>query len=107
MSHTIPLSWLFWIALAMFLIGAMAAVAFVPRLQDKLIPEWRQALRMDTVRAATLLASLSFLQAEVLPLLEAAVPPQIWPYVTAAFAVAIGLLRLRSQPAVQQTKDQA
>lgn len=103
----LPISWLFWIALAMFAIGMIAAVLFVPRLRDKLIPEWRQAWRMDSVRAAAALTALSVIQAEVLPLIEFAVPAQFWPYITGAFGVAMIVLRMRAQPAIHQPRDAA
>lgn len=104
---TIPLSLLFWIALAMFAIGVIAAVFFVPRLRDRLIPEWRQAWRMDSVRAAAALTALSMIQAEVLPLVEFAVPAQYWPYITGAFGVALIVLRMRAQPAIHRPRDAA
>lgn len=68
----------------------------------KLIPEWREAHHLDTVQLGSLLALLSVLQAEVLPLLQFAIPPQYWPWVTAAFGVAIVLLRLRLQPDIKK-----
>lgn len=102
----IPLSLLFWVALAMFVVGAIVAVLLVPSLQEKLIPEWRQALRLDTVQAGAALAFLSVLQAEVLPLVEFAVPPALWPYITGAVGVAIIALRMRPQPALRQPTGQ-
>lgn len=68
----------------------------------KLIPEWRQAHKLDTVQLAALLTLLSVLQAEVLPLLQFAIPPQYWPWVTAGFGVAIALLRMRVQPEIKK-----
>lgn len=62
-----------------------------------LIPDWRRAWRFLSVQAAVLLALLSVLQAEVLPLFEFAVPPERWPWVTAGFGTAIVLLRLLAQ----------
>lgn len=63
----------------------------------KLIPEWRQCLRFDSVRVALLLALLSAVQAEVLPIVAPVFPPQVWPWVTGGLALAIALLRLRQQ----------
>lgn len=63
----------------------------------KLITDWRRAWRFASVQAAVLLALLSVLQAEVLPLFEFAVPPERWPWVTAGFGTAIVLLRLLAQ----------
>lgn len=101
MTHFIPLPLLFWIALAMFVVGVAAAVLLVPSLQDKLIPEWRQALHLDTVQAGAALAFLSVLQAEVLPLIEFAVPASLWPYITGVVGVALIFLRMRPQPALR------
>lgn len=64
----------------------------------KPIPEWRRAWRLTSVQAAALLAALSVLQAEVLPLIEFAVPQCWWPWVTAGFGIAIVLLRVIAQP---------
>lgn len=67
----------------------------------QLIQGWRRKLwRLTSVQAATLLALLSVLQAEVLPQLETAVPAKWWPWVTAGFAVAIVVLRLIAQPSL-------
>lgn len=62
-----------------------------------LIPDWRQAWRFASVWAATALAVLSFLQAQVLPLYQFAVPPHVWPWVTAGFGTAIVVLRVIAQ----------
>lgn len=72
------------------------------RFAPRLIPEWRRAWRLSTIWAAGLLAFLSLLQAEVLPNLQALVPPQLWPWVTLGFAAAIALLRVVAQPAALQ-----
>eukprot|EP00952_Eustigmatos_sp_NYUAD-ZCMA_P000505 1929-Eustigmatos_ZCMA.PRE.1 len=68
----------------------------------KLIPEWRQAHKLDTVRLAALLFILSLLQAEVLPLLQAEMSPRTYAWVGALFGMAIGLLRYRLQPEVKK-----
>lgn len=68
----------------------------------KLIPEWREAHKLDTVRLATLLAILSLLQAEVLPLLQSEFSPRTYAWVSVAISVAIGLLRLRPQPEIKK-----
>lgn len=65
-----------------------------------LIPNWRRAWRLTSVQAAALLAVLSALQADVLPMLHGVVPVSIWPWVTAGFGAAIVLLRVLAQPAV-------
>lgn len=66
--------------------------------RPRLIPQWRRAWRLSTVWAAAALAALSILQAEVLPQLQAVVPPSVWPWVTLGFALAIALLRIVAQP---------
>lgn len=71
----------------------------------KLIDNWRQAWRLNSIQAAALLALLSMLQAEVLPHLQAAVPDRWWPYVSAGVALAIVLLRLRAQPDLHVGED--
>lgn len=65
------------------------------------ISNWRQALRMNSVQAAALLAFLSMLQANVLPQVQSLVPPNLWPWVTGTLALAIVLLRLRDQPGLR------
>lgn len=63
----------------------------------KLIPEWKRAWRFASVQAALLLALLSFLQAQILPLFQFAVDPKVWPWVTAGFGSAIAVLRVWQQ----------
>lgn len=65
-----------------------------------LIPEWRKAHRMLSVQLSALLGLLSFLQVQILPLYQFAVPAQYWPWVTAGFATAIILVRVVNQPSV-------
>jgi hypothetical protein len=69
-----------------------------------LIPDWRIAWRFASVRAAALLTLLSVLQAEVLPLIRFAVPDKWWPFVTAAFGIAIVLARLFAQHGLRERK---
>lgn len=66
----------------------------------RLIDNWRHGWRMNSVQAAALLAVLSMLQAEVLPHLQAALPVEWWPYISAGFALVIVVVRLRAQPEV-------
>lgn len=63
----------------------------------KLIPDWKRAWRFASVQAAVLLALLSFVQAQILPLFQFAVPPDVWPWVTAGFGSAIAVLRVWQQ----------
>lgn len=72
----------------------------------KLIPDARLAWRFDTVQAAALLALLSAVQLELLPLVQPLVPLQWWPYVSGAVALAIILLRVRQQPALDAERAQ-
>jgi hypothetical protein len=72
----------------------------------RLIPDARLAWRFDTVQAAALLALLSAVQAELLPLVQPLVPVQWWPYVSGAVALAIILLRVRQQPALEAERAQ-
>lgn len=65
-----------------------------------LIPDWRKAWRFTSVRAAALLALLSMAQTDVLPLLQNLVPVRAWPWITLGFAVAIVILRVLAQPAL-------
>lgn len=65
----------------------------------KLIPDWKRAWRFASVQAAVLLALLSFLQAQILPLFQFAVDPKVWPWVTAGFGSAIAVLRVWQQSA--------
>jgi len=66
----------------------------------KLVSNWRQAWRLDTVQAAAALAFLSAVQADLLPLVRSLVPPDWWPVVTGVVALLIIVLRLRDQPDV-------
>lgn len=63
----------------------------------KLIPDWRRAWRFNSVRAAVLLAALSVLQAQVLPLWQFALPADVWPWVSAGVGTLIVLLRVLAQ----------
>ncbi len=64
----------------------------------KLIPDWRLAWRFASVQAALLLALLSGLQAEVLPLVVPLFPEHAWPWVSGGLALAVVVLRLMAQP---------
>lgn len=70
----------------------------------KIISNWRQAWKLNSVQAATLLAFLSMLQTNVLPQVQALIPADLWPYVTGAIALAIIVLRLRDQPDVHENE---
>ena len=70
----------------------------------KLIPDARLAWRFDTVQAAALLALLSAVQLELLPLVQPLVPLQWWPYVSGAVALAIIVLRVRHQAALSEAR---
>lgn len=67
----------------------------------QLIPEWRRAWRMGSVIASALLAFLSAVQAELLPIVQPLVSPERWPVVSGALALLIIVLRVIMQPAVR------
>lgn len=58
-----------------------------------LIPNWRQAHRMWSVRIAAVLSLLSVAQAEILPLVGFAIPPKYFPWVTAVLGVSVIVFR--------------
>lgn len=66
----------------------------------KLVTNWQQAWRLNSVQAAAALAFLSALQANVLPQIQSLVPVAWWPWVTGTVALLIIILRLRDQPDV-------
>lgn len=70
-----------------------------------LIPDWRLALRFVSVQAALVLAFLSAIQAEVLPLFSPLVPPNYWPWVSGGFALLIVVLRLWLQPGLAGARE--
>lgn len=63
-----------------------------------LIPDWKRAWQFLSVQAALLLALLSGLQAEVLPLVSPLFPAPVWPWVSGGLALVVVLLRLVAQP---------
>lgn len=67
----------------------------------KMIPNARLAWRFGSVQAAALLALLSAIQAEVLPLVQPLFEPAVWPVVSGTLALAIVLLRVLAQPGLE------
>jgi hypothetical protein len=63
----------------------------------KLIPDWKLAWRFLSVQAGVLLALLSGIQADVLPLITPLFPADKWPYVSGGLALAVVVLRLVAQ----------
>lgn len=63
----------------------------------KLIPDWRLAWKFLSVQAAVLLALLSGIQGEVLPLVAPIFPAHLWPYISGGIALTIVVLRLVAQ----------
>lgn len=63
----------------------------------KLIPDWRLAWKFLSVQAAVLLALLSGIQGDVLPLVAPIFPAHLWPYISGGIALSIVVLRLVSQ----------
>lgn len=68
----------------------------------KLIPDWRLAWKFLSVQAAVLLALLSGIQGEVLPLFAPLFPDHVWPWVSGGLALMIVVLRLVAQDLVQE-----
>lgn len=75
-------------------------------LKLSLIPEWRSAWRMASVVASSLLALLSAIQADVLPLVAPVFSAEHWPYVSGGFALAIIVLRLVFQQGLHPAAPQ-
>ena len=71
----------------------------------KLIPDWKLAWRFLSVQAAVLLALLSGLQAEVLPLLSPLFPEHVWPWVSGGLALSVVVLRLVSQDGLREDRS--
>lgn len=63
----------------------------------QLIPDWRLAYRFMSIQAAALLALLSGIQGEVLPIMKPLFPPDKWPWISGLIALAIVVLRLIAQ----------
>lgn len=63
----------------------------------RLIDDWRQAWRFNSVRVAAILGMLSLLQSDVLPYVQPLVPAKFWPYVTLGLAVLMAVFRIVQQ----------
>lgn len=72
----------------------------------KLIPDWRLAWRFLSVRAAVVLALLSGIQGEVLPLVAPLFPDRYWPWVSGGLALVIVLLRIVAQDGLAAEREQ-
>lgn len=72
----------------------------------KLIPDWKLAWRFMSVQAAVLLALLSGIQGDVLPLVAPLFPDRYWPYVSGGIALAIVVLRMVSQDGLAVERKQ-
>lgn len=59
----------------------------------EIIPEWRTSWKFSSVRAAALLAVLSAVQSEALPLLQPLMSPKAWNWTVAGIALLIIVLR--------------
>ncbi len=59
----------------------------------EIIPEWRTSWKFSSVRVAALLALLSALQTDALPLLQPLVEPETWNWIVAGLGLLIILLR--------------
>jgi hypothetical protein len=71
----------------------------------KLIPDWRLAWRFLSVQAAVLLALLSGIQGEVLPLIAPLFPDHQWPYISGGLALTIVVLRLIAQDTLTAERE--
>jgi hypothetical protein len=63
-----------------------------------LIDNAKQAPRMASVQAASVLALLSLIQSDMLPWVQPLVPAEYWPAVTGLFGLLIVGARLVAQP---------
>lgn len=59
----------------------------------EIIPEWRTSWKFSSVRVAALLALLSALQTDALPLLQPLVEPKTWNWIVAGIGLLIIVLR--------------
>jgi hypothetical protein len=64
----------------------------------KLIDNASRAPRMASVQAASVLALLSLIQADMLPWVQPLIPAEYWPAVTGLFGILIVGARLIAQP---------
>lgn len=71
----------------------------------KLIPEWRQHWRFNSVRLAAVLVLLSAAQADLLPLVQPIIPAKYWPYVTFGLGAAIWVFRILQQQGLHQAEE--
>jgi hypothetical protein len=68
--------------------------------RPRLIADWRRAWRFSSVQAAVLLAFLSAVQADVLPLLQPLFSDRAWPLVSGGLGLLIVVVRLLAQPSL-------
>ena len=59
----------------------------------EIIPEWRTSWKFSSVRVAALVALLSALQTDALPLLQPLMSPQAWNWTVAGLGLLIIVLR--------------
>lgn len=88
-------------------IGAVALVMLFIGMRYYKAPNQRALWRASSVIASALLAVLSMLQSEVLPIAQAVVPAEYWPYVLMAFAVAIPALRMVKQATLHESNEES
>lgn len=72
----------------------------------RLIPDWRLAWRFMSVQAALLLALLSGIQGDVLPLVEPLFPPDKWPWISGTLALLVVVLRIIDQVGLDDARWQ-
>ncbi|MBN9477395.1 MAG: hypothetical protein ABS43_03695 [Bordetella sp. SCN 67-23] len=71
----------------------------------KLIDNWHRCWRLTSVQAAVVLALLSLIQAEVLPLFQFAISPRVWPWLTGCLGLVIVILRVIAQPGALDPRE--
>jgi hypothetical protein len=63
----------------------------------KLIPNWKDAWRMDSVRVFAVIAALPVIWAQIPPETKALIPPGWMPYILGGLGVIGVVVRLRDQ----------
>ncbi|MFO6418998.1 hypothetical protein ACLBKS_02205 [Hylemonella sp. W303a] len=88
-------------------LGAGALVLLFIGLRYYKASNQRVLWRASSVIASALLAVLSMLQSEILPLAQPLVPAEYWPHVLLAFGIAIPVLRMVKQATLHAYTDES
>lgn len=67
----------------------------------KLLPNWKEAWKWNSVQVFTLLAALPVIWEQIPPEVKALIPPEWTPYILTGLAIAGAILRLRDQGAAK------